>query len=225
MLILTKSPTRTVSLVVSYYYILWEIFVCCYHLLILHIFFFLLDIALTTDGIAYVSNFGKECTNQLFKVDIEAGEILVAKEIGGKGNDPHLGLENFGDNPKFVFSPQQKRKNGVIECGENGNEECTGVLAIYDLTLENELKTIPINNAHGLCFTPDAKYVYVTDIGGGKVHQVMNGKNIGQIKATSLVGVVPDSSEVKAQGGGITHNCEAYDDGKYMIMILYYTSS
>ena len=118
----------------------------------LHIFFFffLLDIALTTDGIAYVSNFGKGCTNQLFKVDIEAGEILVAKEIGGKGNDPHLGLENFGTDPKFVFSPQQKRKNGVKECGGDGDgtEECTGVLAIYDLNLEKELKTIPINNAH-----------------------------------------------------------------------------
>ena len=191
----------------------------------LHIFFLLLDIALTTDGIAYVSNFGGGCDNQLFKVDIEKGDILAVKEIDGNsggGNDPHLGLENFGNDPKFVFSPQQKRKNGVKECGVDGNEECTGVLAIYDLNLE-ELKTIPINNAHGLCFTPDAKYVYVTDIGGGKVHQVMNSENIENIEATGLVGAVPDSSAVKAQGGGITHNCEAYDDGKYMI--LYYTSS
>ena len=96
-------------------------------------------------------------------------------------------------------------------------------LTIYDLNLEKELKTIPINNAHGLCFTPDAKYVYVTDIGGGKVHQVKNGKNIGQIRATGLVGAVPDSSAVKAQKGGITHNCEAYDDGKYKILHLILT--
>ena len=96
-------------------------------------------------------------------------------------------------------------------------------LTIYDLNLEKELKTIPINNAHGFCFTPDAKYVYVTDLSGGKVHQVMNNENIKKIKATGLVGAVPDSSAVKAQGGGITHNCEAYDDGKYKILHLILT--
>ena len=159
-----------------------------------------LDIVINQSNEMFVTTFGECAENQIIKINAGTGMEITRKNVG-ENVDPHVALDPTDDT--FLYSPQQRNMGGKV--------------VIYKQNNLQEVQSLNVNNAHGICFAPDGSNLYVTDINGlgssGKgLIEIRPKTGNGNMDSAALTGAV---GTFGASPTGVAHNCAATDTGEY----------
>ncbi len=132
------------------------------------------------------------CTNQIIKIKAETG-MEIARVDAGVDVDPHVALKP-GDN--ILYSPQQKKNGGTV--------------VLYRQRDLEEVQSLDVPNAHGICFSPDGDDLFVTDLNGARM--LLEIEPAQRNKDAELTG-----AEGSIVENGVAHNCAVTQSNKIFV--------